>query len=77
MLKNYEQRRNFDSKIFENVEKVKTLDVEFARKNGSDIYILRNPIEGFDEDYVDYRKETLQRFYRKPLWEAVKKNLSP
>lgn len=52
---------------FRSVEKVKTLEVEYARVNGSDIYILKNPIESFDEDYVDYRKETLQPFYRKPL----------
>jgi len=52
---------------FESVEKVKTLNVEFARENGSDIYVLKNPIDTFDEDYQDYRIETLQPFYRKPL----------
>ena len=52
---------------FESIEKVKTLHVDFARENGSEIYILRNPVASFSEDYKAFRVETLQPFYRKPL----------
>lgn len=52
---------------FNVVKKLNTLQVEYAKEDGAEIYLLAEPVQGFAQEYEDYRKETLQPYFRKPL----------